>query len=152
MTTTMIDATHASVANVPATTAKVAGYVSGTPDIQWTATDWARFPHSGRVRIEQGYGPWPPPDPHGYDVLDVEDRAVEPGQVPAEVRKRINNGIGWTTVYGSDDALKDTQAALIAAEKNWGTCDDLRTGQRLRPGRVAVEERSQRPGQAIAYL
>ena len=120
MTTTMIDAIHASVPNVPATTAKVAGYVSGTPDIQWTATDWARFPHSGKVRIEQGYGPWPPPDPHGYDVLDVEDRAVAASQVPAEVHSRISHGITWTTVYGSDDALKDVQSALIASEAQWG--------------------------------
>ena len=51
--TIMIDATHRNVGNVPVSTPTVAGYVTGTPDIQWTPPDWKRFPHSGKLRIGQ---------------------------------------------------------------------------------------------------
>jgi len=46
----MIDAISANVGNVPASTPKVGGYVTGTPDIKWTSRDWARFPEAGTVR------------------------------------------------------------------------------------------------------
>ncbi len=115
---TMIDATHASASNIPATAPKVAGYVTGTKDIAWTPTDWLRFPHSGRVRIDQGYT-WPP-DPHSYDVIDVENLAVTVAEVPAAVHNRIVNGIQWTTVYASDAPLAAVEAALIAAAAQYG--------------------------------
>ena len=47
MGTLMIDAIHANVGNIPVRTPKVGGYVTGTPDIKWTPSDWARFPHAG---------------------------------------------------------------------------------------------------------
>ena len=53
MSTLMIDAIHANVGNIPAQTLKVGGYVTGTPDIKWTAQDWDRFPAAGTVRIDQ---------------------------------------------------------------------------------------------------
>jgi hypothetical protein len=33
----------------------VAGYVTGTSDIQWTAADWALYPSLPHVTIDQGY-------------------------------------------------------------------------------------------------
>ena len=66
----MIDTIHASVHNVPASAPKVAGYTTGTPDIVWTAADWARFSHS-KVRICQDEG-----SDHSADVLDIEPGAA----------------------------------------------------------------------------
>ena len=115
-TTTMIDAIHDSVHNIPVSSPKVAGYVSGTADIIWTAADWARFPRAGKVRIEQGY-------PHfkatGCDVFDVETAAVTPAQAAQGVRLRIAAGITWTTVYGSDSSLAAVLAALKALGPTW---------------------------------
>jgi hypothetical protein len=51
----MGDAIHDNVASLPAGLQLVAGYVTGTPDIQWTAADWARFPGIPHVTIDQGY-------------------------------------------------------------------------------------------------
>ena len=50
---TMIDTIHDDAIHIPETCLKVAGYVTGTFDIQWTDTDWERFSHSGHVRINQ---------------------------------------------------------------------------------------------------
>jgi hypothetical protein len=52
-TAIMIDTIHDDVGNIPVSAPKVAGYITGTPDIQWTAADWARFPRSGKVQINQ---------------------------------------------------------------------------------------------------
>lgn len=56
MTRIMGDAIHD---NVPALAAApvqmVAGYVTGTPDVQWTAADWNLFLEVPRVTIDQGY-------------------------------------------------------------------------------------------------
>ena len=112
-TVLMVDATHASVAGVPASVPKVAGYVTGTPDIEWVTADWARFPASGHVRIEQGYGPVPKPSL--WDVLDIETGAWQPGDVPGQVKSRIAAGITWTTAYASDGLLAEVEHALIAA-------------------------------------
>lgn len=107
----MIDAIHLNVPHIPVTSAKVAGYVTGTPDIQWTAADWARFPHSGHVRIEQGFGPF---DPLHCDVLDVEARAVTPALAAQGVKDRIAAGIAGTTIYASRNTLPAVEAALNA--------------------------------------
>lgn len=115
---TMIDTIHDNVGNIPITAAKVAGYVTGTPDVLWTSADWAKFPHSGRIRINQGY--------HAtlaaslWDCIDVETGAFAPADVPALVKERIGLGIGWTNVYGTDATLQDVQGQLEAAgEHGW---------------------------------
>lgn len=53
---TMIDATQGSARNIPVATPKVAGYVTGSPDIQWQLATWRMFPRSGHVRIDQRAG------------------------------------------------------------------------------------------------
>ena len=109
---TMIDATHSHVASVPANVPKVAGYVTGTPDIAWTAQDWSRFPHSGRVRIDQS-----PSLQHLYagtaDAGDVESLAGTPATFAAAARQRVSHGL-LTTAYGSADFLAQVAAALAS--------------------------------------
>jgi hypothetical protein len=109
---TLIDAIHVNVTGIPPDAAKVAGYVSGTADIQWTTEDWARFPRAGRVRIEQGFGPF---DPLTCDVLDVEAGAITPARAVDGVRQRIAHHITWTTIYATSGSLAAVVAALDAA-------------------------------------
>jgi hypothetical protein len=54
----------------------VAGYVTGTPDIQWTAADWALFPNLPQVTIDQGAAGSPVA---GATVRDVEAGAWTAG-------------------------------------------------------------------------
>jgi hypothetical protein len=121
-TTPMIDATHANLARIPANVAaavaKVAGYDSGTSDIQWTPADFSRFPHAGHVRLEQGYT-WTLPQILNCEGFDVERGAVTPQVAAAGVQARINAGIQWTTIYGSDGSLAAVQAALKAFGPSW---------------------------------
>jgi hypothetical protein len=110
---TMIDATHASAGNIPATAAKVAGYVTGSPGIQWTTADWARFPRAGHVRIDQSAG--------GAlfasgaaDVLDIETGAAITEDAIKAIPERHKRG-EYSTVYiaaGNLAALQDALKAL----------------------------------------
>lgn len=64
MTRNMADATHSGV---PALTSVrgfqlVAGYDTGTPDIDWTDSDWALFPGIPHVTIDQGFTGSPRPE------------------------------------------------------------------------------------------
>ena len=109
----MIDAIHAYVTNVPAGTPKVAGYVTGTPDIVWTSADWARFPGSGHVRIDQS-----PALAHwasgAADVADMENGAASQGSVIAEALER--KAKGWLSfVYVAEGNFASLQAAVNAA-------------------------------------
>lgn len=54
----MGDATHANAATLAAALPPVelvAGYVTGSADVQWTASDWAMFTGKTLVTIDQGY-------------------------------------------------------------------------------------------------
>lgn len=66
---TMYDTVHSAASHIPANAVKVAGYDSGTPDIQWTMGDWARFPHAGKVRIDQSAAGLD----YGQGISDVYD-------------------------------------------------------------------------------
>lgn len=109
---TMTDATHSAAATLAGANPapkKVAGYATGTPDIQWTSEDYARFPHSGIVRINQGATPVAIAN---WDVADVERYALTPADVPGLLEQRLRAGIEWTTIYGTDPSLEAVQAAL----------------------------------------
>lgn len=108
-TVTGLDATHAEAHNVPHGTMVVYGYVSGTPDILWTPSDWGMFPGSRMVRTWQGYGGWVPPG--AYDECDMERGALQPADVQHILTARVTAGYQWTTFYGGRDYL-----AAIAAE------------------------------------
>jgi hypothetical protein len=66
------DAIHVNVPHLPA--GQAAGYTTGTPDIRWTAQDWAA--HHGAVRICQDSGA----SDTTADVLDVERGAAANGE------------------------------------------------------------------------
>lgn len=93
----MLDATHGAVPNIPLTTTKIAGYVTGSGGIAWIASDWQRFPHAGLVRIDQDAAASVP----SADVLDVENGAATPSETPGWVRA---HGPG-ATIYGTDGTL-----------------------------------------------
>jgi len=71
------DTTHSAIGYLPKGAGAYAGYTTGSSDIRWTASDWARFP--GAVRIDQD---WNAGDPTA-DVLDVETGAATPAECPA---------------------------------------------------------------------
>lgn len=101
----MGDATHINVpALAAAGTQLVAGYVTGTPDIQWTAADWARFPNQLHVTIDQGAS--------GSPVLSAVVRDVEPGAWTATAAVNRN---GWTaarpTIYCSASVVPQLYTA-----------------------------------------
>jgi hypothetical protein len=81
----------------------VAGYVTGSADIKWTAADWARF-SLPEVTIDQGYTGSPVP---GADVRDVEAGAWTPAAAV--------NLSGWTapqpTIYCSLSVLSQVAQA-----------------------------------------
>ena len=83
MTRMMVDCEHAAIPTVlatlpPSSYQLVAGYVTGTPDIQWTSADWKRFPSVAHVLIDQG-GPGSPV--YSANVMDVEPLAYRPDEV-----------------------------------------------------------------------
>ncbi len=113
MSTLMIDAIHFNVGNVPVSTPKVAGYVTGTPDIQWTAQDWDRFPQAGTVRIDQSPGL----AQYGTNAASVADIETGAGTVASfvtasESRLRLRRLL-WC--YGTESVLSEVSAALRAA-------------------------------------
>ena len=97
-------ATAANVDSIPhAGLALVAGYTTGTPDIQWSAADWAKFPSAVHVTIDQGYG--------AHD-MDADIRDVEPGAwTPADAVKLD----GWTAARPTIYCDRNDLPAVLAA-------------------------------------
>jgi hypothetical protein len=106
---TMIDAIHDNVSSIPANAPKVAGYVTGTADIEWTAADWARFATTAKIRINQ----WPDSDPLLGDVLDVETGAWTNEQAAQASLARQENGL-QVNLYTSQDNVTPLVNACIA--------------------------------------
>lgn len=115
---TMYDATHANVAHIPAGAQKVAGYITGTPDIQWTPDDWARFPHAGHVQIDQGYGSdaTSQHDIHVLKVIDSEPGAFSPAGAAQIVHDRVQAGVKYTTIYCDRNDAPKMVPALRAVD------------------------------------
>jgi hypothetical protein len=108
----MADAMHADVMSIPANAPLVAGYVTGSSEVQWTAADWARF-SEGKVRIDQS------PELAAFaagkaDVADVETGAGTIAQAAAGAAAR--KGKGWLSwIYASQGNLAAMKAAVQAA-------------------------------------
>jgi hypothetical protein len=96
----MIDAIHGCVSSIPARAQKVAGYVTGSSDIQWTAQDWARFATTAKVRINQ----MPGTNPLLGDVLDVEDGAWTNEEAAQACKERKQHGL-QINLYSSQGNL-----------------------------------------------
>jgi hypothetical protein len=115
-TEVMIDAIRVNAHNIPRSTPKVAGYVTGTGAVPWTATQWDNFPHAGHVRIDQS-----PPlaafSAGQADVADVEPFAGTIASFVAAVRARIAAGASerWSTIYGTDATIAAAATQLQGA-------------------------------------
>jgi hypothetical protein len=106
MTRTMGDAIHDQVPALHAAgTEMVAGYVTGSPDIVWTAADWALFAGRPQVMIDQGFTGSPVAS---ANVLDVEQGAWTPA---AAVGFRPHMTSPRPTAYSSLAALPQLAAA-----------------------------------------
>jgi hypothetical protein len=81
MTRLMGDATHDNVNTLAGVSGLqlVAGYVTGSPDVRWTESDFARFPGIPHVEIDQGFTGAPV---YSATVQDVEAGAWSPNSVP----------------------------------------------------------------------
>ena len=113
MNTPMIDAIHANVGNVPASTPKVAGYVTGTPDIRWTHQDWQRFPRAGTLRIDQSPG-LAEYASNAASVADIEPGAGTVGAFVTASQSRLRlHRLLW--FYGTQSVISQVSAALTAA-------------------------------------
>src|SRR5215469_3948355 len=113
-TETMIDAIRVNAHNIPRGTPKVAGYVTGTGAVPWTAAEWGLFPRAGHVRIDQSPGLAVFAAGHA-DVADVEFLAGTVSSFTHGVRARIAAGVQWSTIYGTDGTIAGAAAALQAA-------------------------------------
>ncbi len=113
-TEVMIDAVRVNAHNIPRRMPKVAGYVTGTGSVPWTATQWGYFPRAGHVRIDQS--PTLAKFSAGHaDVADVEFLAGTIASFIHAVRARIAAGVQWSTIYGTDATLAAAAAELQAA-------------------------------------
>lgn len=113
---TMYDTIGATAKNIPAVAPKVAGYVTGS--YEWTAADWARFPHAGKVRIDQSahlelYAEGK------ADVADIERGAGTPEAFATAAASRHGRGMG-NCVYASRTNLELTAQALEHARQDAG--------------------------------
>lgn len=107
------DATHANLASAP--DGQGAGYTTGTPDIQWTAGDWAA--HFGAVRICQDAGA----TDATADTLDVEQYAATPADVSSWADRAQESWHAGTrpgqrlpSVYCSLSVVPAVAAAMVA--------------------------------------
>jgi hypothetical protein len=66
----MVDTIHLNVSSIPLRCPKVAGYVTGTPEIIWTQGDWNRF-RGAKITVNQQNNS----DPLLGNVLDIEPGA-----------------------------------------------------------------------------
>jgi hypothetical protein len=107
---TMIDAIHGCVSSIPARAPKVAGYVTGSGDVQWTAQDWARFATTAKVRINQ----MPGTDPLLGDVLDVEDGAWTNEEAAQACKERQQHRLE-INLYTSQGNVTPLLNACVAA-------------------------------------
>jgi hypothetical protein len=102
----MVDTVGTTAKNIPTATGKVAGYVTGSADIQWTAAEWAMFPHSVHVTINQENG-----SDAACDVYDYETGAWTELDVVAKVKANA----GQCTVYVNQANVESLTKALTAA-------------------------------------
>jgi hypothetical protein len=108
------DATHANIGHLPR--GQAAGYITGSPDVQWTDADWEA--HPGAVRIDQS--PVITAIDVRCDFVDLEAGAVtlaELAQVVTEAQAAYKAGLRpgqrWPGVYCSRSMVTDAANALI---------------------------------------
>lgn len=78
------DAIHANISHLPIGH-QAAGYVTGSPDIQWTAEDFAAHPNAVRIDQSPVSGVWD----HTADVDDFENGAVTLDELATRAKERM---------------------------------------------------------------
>lgn len=113
---TQADCIHVSVPNLPTSLGAVAGYDSGSPEIQWVTSDWNRFPKSGHLHINQGFNV----GPLIGDILDIESGAwTIPSAVTAlQARKAAGKELAAYIAVGNLTALANALSAANLAPVN----------------------------------
>lgn len=113
------DCIHVNIGSAPKG-AQLAGYTTGTPDIRWTASDWAS--HPGAVRIDQDFASDP-----SADVLDVERGAARNSDCPGWAVKAmldfegaVRPGQRRPAIYTSASNVTPVVNALIAGRVTSG--------------------------------
>jgi hypothetical protein len=108
------DATHQNIAHLPPGQ-QAAGYTTGSPDIKWTAADWAA--HPGALRIDQDFAA----SDFTADYLDVEQFAATDAEVAtwyknalASYHNATRPGQRWPGFYTSANNVTPLVNALIA--------------------------------------
>lgn len=113
-TVDMIDITHSSLDRLPHRLArsigKIAGYTTGSPDIQWNSRDWNVLPHIGKVRIDQSDSNFP----GNGDVKDCESGAatIDTAVEWAVRRKEMGKP---ATIYIQQSGLEECESKCKAA-------------------------------------
>jgi hypothetical protein len=118
--TLMIDATHDNIGNIPVSTPKVAGYITGTPSVKWTEQDWDCFPAAGKLRIDQS----PSLASYAGNAASVADIEPGAGTISAYVeachyRLRIGRLLWF---YCDQATVGQVSAALQQASLPLGKC------------------------------
>lgn len=106
------DATHDNVRFLPKGLA--AGYTTGSPDVEWTPTDWAN--HPGALRICQDSGA----TDNTADILDVESGAATFADCPGWSRRALTSyndaarpGQRKPSIYASASNIPSVANALV---------------------------------------
>jgi hypothetical protein len=113
----MLDTVGTAAANIPRATPFIGGYVSGSGVVPWSGADWSPFPNSRKFRIEQD--PNANPDPHSYDIIDMEYRALTADETAQDHKRRVDAGVEWTTVYATQSNLALVTAAIKGLGGNY---------------------------------
>lgn len=109
----MADATHDAVAAVRGSSLrKVAGYVTGTPDIAWTLSDWDQFSPSiySVIRIDQAASE----DPVSAHVKRASVTDTEPGAADPATAAKV---AAFFIHHGEDYTIYVDQGELGAVEE-----------------------------------
>lgn len=122
-----VDVTHANIKYAPVNKVQMAGYVTGSPDIVWTAADWQLYPNA--VRIDQS--PANTPLDETADVLDVENGAATLADIVPWTRAALAN-FAKVTRTGQRLPLIYTSAANVTPVAN------VLTGAGLTKGDVGL--------------
>jgi hypothetical protein len=147
----MADAIHANVPAIPRDIQLVAGYVTGTPDIQWTAADWDSFAGIPHVTIDQGFQSPP--------VTTAVVRDVEPSAwTPAAAVNSANWQATRRTIYCNQSDLSRPGGVLASGWQGdlWIAIPNWQPGQALpaAPGCtiVAVQSNFTNPAVDLSYV
>jgi hypothetical protein len=93
------DATHANIGQLPKGI-QVAGYTTGTADIQWTAQDWAAHPDAARIDQD------PAASGPTADILDIEAGAANPASAPDWVKRQLTSAGYTVSNFGSGESRR----------------------------------------------